>query len=286
MKKIGIILLSCLLIISCQNSSSESNTTTGKHGADETNTFDFEVEPPRTAEPPPPSVNTLEKGSKIIKNGYMKFEVSNLEIAKNKIDTILTEYSGYYENEQYNSYGNRISYSLQLRIPNTKFDSLINVVQNGVGKLNSKNINAKDVTEEYVDLNIRLDNNLAYLNQYKEILRKAKSVKEILEVQENIRRIEEEIESKKGRIKYLDDKVKYSTLNLELTELITVEFSNKPNFGRRLVNAFNNGTQFFLSFIVGLVNFWPFLLLLVFIILVKKTIFNKLKRNNKSTNNE
>jgi len=42
--------------------------------------------------------------------------------------------------------------------------------------LNAKNISLTDVTEEYVDLNIRLENNLAYLNQYKEILKKAKTI--------------------------------------------------------------------------------------------------------------
>jgi len=150
--------------------------------------------------------------------------------------------------------------------------------------LKSKKVTAKDVTEEYVDLNIRLDNNLAYLNQYKEILRKASSVKEILEVQEKIRNIEEEIESKKGRLKYLDDKVKYSTLNLEITELITSEISNDLNFGRRISNAFNNGIQAFLSFVIGLVNLWPFIILLVLIYWGRKPILNKIRKRNTPPN--
>ncbi|NRB63769.1 MAG: DUF4349 domain-containing protein [Saprospiraceae bacterium] len=283
MSKIGITLLSCLLITSCQNQYSESDSTMGKYqnheGALQLDD-EIEIEPPRTNEPPPPPEFILEKGSKIIKNGYAKFEVHKLDVAKKEVDTILRRYSGYYENEQYNSYGNRVSYSLLIRIPSAKFDTLINTVEQGLGKLISKNITAKDVTEEYVDLNIRLDNNLAYLNQYKEILGKAKSVKEIIEVQEKIRRIEEEIESKKGRIKYLDDKVKYSTLTLEITELITTEISETPRFGRRLINAFNNGVQSFLSFIVGLVNLWPYLILFVLLFLVRKPILNKIRRKN------
>lgn len=283
MSKIGIVLWSCLLIFSCQNQMSESNSTIGKYQTpDDALAYEeeIEVEPPRSAEAPAPSEFTLEKGSKIIKNGFMKFEVSKLEIAKSKIDTILRECNGYYENEQFTSYGNRISYSLQLRIPNTKFDSLIHILEIGVGELKSKNINAKDVSEEYVDLTIRLENNLAYLNQYKEILKKAKSVKEILEVQEKIRRIEEEIESKKGRLKFLDDKVKYSTLNLEISELITKELSTKPNLGRRIANAFNSGVQIFLSFVIGLINFWPFILLGFLLFLGRKPILKRLKRRN------
>jgi len=266
-------------MLCCQHGSMESSADMGKyHMPEDALAIEEEFEPPRTAEPEAAPSNSLEKGSKIIKNGYMTFEVDQLEIAKSKIDTLLKSHKGYYENEQYNSYGNRVSYSLLLRIPNTNFDSLITILEQGIGQLESKNISAKDVTEEYVDLDIRLENNLAYLKQYKEILRKANSVKDILEVKEKIRRIEEEINSKKGRLKYLDDQVKYSTLNLEITELRTSDISNKPNFGRRLVNAFNNGVQLFLSFIIGVINLWPFLILGLLLFLGRKPILNLFKR--------
>lgn len=275
--------LICLILVSCHQQPSEMDLQMGKYNSENELMIDeeLEIEPPRTAEPPVPPEFTLEKGSKIIKNGSMKFEVKELEKAKNKVDSILQKCKGYYENEQYNSYGNRISYSLQLRMPSSQFDSLISAIELGVGELKSKNIKAKDVTEEYVDLNIRLENNLAYLNQYKEILKKSKSVKDILEVQEKIRRIEEEINSKKGRLKYLDDKVKFSTLNLELSELIKNNISQKPNFGRRLANAFNNGIQGFLSFIIGVVHLWPFVLLFFILIVLRKPILNKLNWRRK-----
>jgi len=283
MYKPVIILLTTLLITSCSNGyqTTASDSNLGNSLALEEAIMiedEMEMEAPRTAEPQEPPQFTLEKGTKIIKNGYMNFEVTKLEQAKSKVDTLLNNIDGYYENEQYNSYGNRISYSLQLRIPNAQFDSIIYVIEYNVGEMKSKNITAKDVTEEYVDLNIRLENNLAYLTQYKEILRQAKSVKDILEVQEKIRKIEEEINSRKGRLKYLDDKVKYSTLNLELTELITNTISYRQSFGRRLVNAFNNGVQGFLSFIVGLVNLWPFVIIVLLLFLGRRPIVNRLRR--------
>jgi len=277
------IILACLTLMGCGHDSSESNLEMGKyHTPDNALALEeeIEMEAPRTTERLAPSEFSLEKGSKIIKNGSMNFEVTKLEVAKNKVDEILKRYDGYYENEQYNAYGNRISYALQLRIPNTNFDSLIYIIEKGIGEMKSKNIRAKDVTEEYVDLNIRLENNNAYLNQYKEILTKAKSIKEILEVREKIRRIEEEINSKKGRLKFLDDKVKYSTLNLEISELLTAEISKKPKFGIRLAHAFNNGVQSFLSFFIGLVSLWPFVILLMLLFVGRKPILNMLSRKN------
>ena len=283
MKRLLFILFTCFLAFSCHNSQSEQELSMGKyHIPDEAITLDedIEIEPPRTAEPTISPANVQEKGSKIIKTGTMNFEVNKLDKAKIRTDSLIKSVNGYYENELYNSYGNRNTYSLKIRIPNIQFDTLIQQLETGMGELKSKNINAKNVTEEYIDLNIRLENNLAYLQQYQLILRKAKTIKEILNVQEKIRRIEEEIESKKGRLKYLDSNVKYSTLHLEITELITKQLSNQPNFGRRILNAFNSGIKAFLSFIVGLVNIWPFILLVIFLFFLRKPIMNKFKRGN------
>ncbi len=234
----------------------------------------IEIEPPRTAEPSPPPEFDLEKGSKIIKIGGMTFEVPDLNRSKRKIDSLISEYKSYYENEQYNSYGDRISYSLLIRIPSERFDSLVNEFENGVGRLLTKNLNSRDVTEEYIDLKIRLDNNLLYLSQYREILKRAGSIKDILEVQEKIRRIEEEIESKKGRIQFFDDKVNYSTLNLEISELISPGLLIQPSFVRKMTNAFQNGIDGFLGFILVLVNLWPFLILGFLLVTFRKRLIN------------
>src|SRR5690606_13893776 len=113
-------------------------------------------------------------------NGNISFDVSDLEASKHRMDTLLGRFDAYYENEQYDASGNRISYALLIRVPNDKFDPLLTSLEKGFGKLTSKSINVDDVSEEYVDISIRLENNLQYLNQYKEILKQAKSIKDIL----------------------------------------------------------------------------------------------------------
>ena len=241
------------------------------HGKSETS--GLSTDPPRTQKSPSPPEFSLDKGSKIIKNGFMRFEVTNLEEVKVRIDNLVKSANAYYENEKYNAYRDRNSYLLTLRIPSQRFDSLVQVMEDGVGSLKEKRIDAKDVTEEYVDLNIRLDNNLAYLERYKAILAKAKTVEEVLEVQETIRGIEEEIESKKGRIRFLDDQVSYSTLDLNITELVESSVSNKPNFFIRLGNAFKSGVKGFLDFVIGMVYIWPFWLLVVLLFLIRKKIY-------------
>lgn len=232
---------------------------------------EFEQEPPRSAQPtaPPAPDYNLEKGSKIIRSGNMHFEVGDLTKAKQKVDGYVKSLDGYYEDESYQEYGHRNQYHLKIRLPSERFDSLLTLLEAGVAGLKVKNITANDVTEQYVDLKIRLDNKLAALDQYRSILKKAKSVTEVLEVQERIRRLEEEIESKKGRLRFLEDKVRFAELRLDLSQLIERPLTNTPSFGLRLKNAFINGVSGFLSFIVGMVNVWPFLLLLLILLLAR-----------------
>ena len=175
-----------------------------------------------------------------------------------------------------------MNYNLRIRVQGDKFDSLLALLEEGVGELKVKNISAKDVTEEYVDLKIRLGNKLAVLAQYKVILQKAISIEEILEVNEKIRRLEEEIESKKGRIRFLDDRVSYSELNLRLSQKYEIVLASAPGFGSRVGEAFMSGFNGFLSFVVGLVYVWPFILLIFLSYCFSRFIKNNIRSILKS----
>lgn len=254
-----------LVALSCQNERTPKQNRDLGRKIIPTEAMDFqeeiEMEPPRSSEPAPPY--TLDKGSKIIRSGNLQYEVDDLYTSKARVDQIIRSLGAYYEDESYREYGGTNKYDLQIRLPGSKFDSLITLLEQGVGELKVKSLTANDVTEEYVDLKIRLDNKLAVLAQYKSILKKATSIEEILIVNEKIRRLEEEIESKKGRIRFLDDRVLYAQLHLELTQKVEVVLASTPSYGSRLSKAFMSGIHGFMNFVVGIVYVWPFLLWIV-----------------------
>ena len=198
---------------------------------------------------------------KIIKNGTVEYEVSGLENAKTELDKLLATHQAYYENENFNAYGDRQSYTLVVRVPSSGFDGLLNQMNKDLGQLVSKTVQVDDVTESYYDVKMRMDSELAYLEQYRAILKKAVSIKDILEIQEKIRVIEEEIESKKGRLRYLDDRADFSTLNVTLFE-VRKQSSSSPNFLRRISNAFQGGINLMGNLFIAMVTLWPVLLLI------------------------
>jgi hypothetical protein len=129
----------------------------------------------------------------------------------------------------------------------------------------NKSIQARDVTEEYIDLETRMTNKRSYLEQYRQLLKTSKTTEDILKVSERMREIEEELESVQGRLRYLSDQVTLSTLELQLYH--TRDYVYKPDrrldFLERFKESLSDGWYGFVSFLLLVVRLWPFALLLI-----------------------
>ena len=209
----------------------------------------------------PQSVHTDKK--KIIRDGSMTIKSRNIEASKTKIDSLVKSLQGYYEQDILENRSDNIAYDIKIRVPSANFDRLIAIIQNGNDEIEHKNITTRDVTEEYIDLQSRLTSKEAYLKRYREILSKATNIKDILEIEKNIRIIQEEIESANGRLKYLGDQVTFSTLSVRLYQPKEYIYNppQKDNFIQRILKALDNGWSIILDVIVGLFTLWPILLL-------------------------
>lgn len=200
---------------------------------------------------------------KVIKNGDMTIDVSDIKTAQEKVQNSIKSNKAYIQNERYFNTETQTSVSMEIRIPNQNFDQLINSFSDGIGSIAEKRIRVQDVTEEYTDVSIRLKNKLAYLEKYRDLLKRSASTKDLLEIQEKIRGLEEEIESSEGRLRYIDDQVNYSTLNLTLNkEKPRNTATSKIDFGSRFIDSLANGWNIFISFFLGIISLWPFLLII------------------------
>lgn len=87
-----------------------------------------------------------------------------------------------------------------------------------LGKVLDKNMNAQDVSEEFLDYQIRLDNAQKIRLRYLELLKKAENVEEALKVEKELERINETIELLKGRINRMNHLSELSTIRIHLKE--------------------------------------------------------------------
>ncbi len=219
---------------------------------------------------------------KIIKDGRMGIHVQKLEKTKHRVDTLVDWYHGYYAKEDFSNTSYQSEYTLKIRIPASDYDLFIASLESGDGEINYKNINARDVTEEFIDLEARLENKRGYLKQYTALLKKANTIKEILDIEEKVRGIEEEIESTEGRLKYLSDLVAYSTLELTLSKDKDFRFSpgQRDKFGERLKQSVSKGWYGFIDFLLFVIKIWPFWFILAAVWYLWKKF--RRKKKNKS----
>lgn len=87
-----------------------------------------------------------------------------------------------------------------------------------LGKVTSKNMYGEDVTDQYADFGIRLENAEKARLRYLELLEKAENVQSALLVEKELERLNETIELLKGQMNRIDHLAAYSTITVYITE--------------------------------------------------------------------
>jgi hypothetical protein len=202
---------------------------------------------------------------KIIKTGYLNIKSSNIYHSKSSFDKILKKVDGYYELEKLYSDDNSSIYDLTIRVPSANFEKLLYEIESGKNEITDKNISGNDVTEEFYDLETRLVSKHEYLKRYRAILTKANTIEEILLIEEKIREIEEEIDSKEGRLKFLKDQIGFSTLSIHLFDKKVqkiIEYK-EDGFFTKAGNSISNGLNSILNLILWLISIWPYIFIVI-----------------------
>lgn len=270
MKKGLIILVVSVLLIACKDNNNVERTMT--LGGSEIHSFAADKKMVASRQN---QVNQQKKmpnetniSRKLIKNGHIVFETENLVRTKNNIILLVNNYKGYIASDSQNEYNNRINYRLNIRIPVQSFDSIVSKISKEVITLDSKEISISDVTAEFLDIESRLKNKKELENKYLQILKKANNVKDILDVERELGKLREDIEATEGRLKYLQNQVSFSTLNITFYKKTSLD----SNFFTQIKEAFSNGFEKGKAFFVWFISTWPFLILIliVWVILRKK----------------
>jgi hypothetical protein len=195
---------------------------------------------------------------KLIKNGTLNFEVEDIVQAKSEVTKISTAVNAYVSSEDQTNFDDRVQYNQIIRVPASHFEELVTKIEALAIKIENKNINSQDVTEEFIDIEARLKTKKDLENRYREILKQAKTVAEIISIESQIANVRGEIESMEGRLNFLKSQVSLSTLTLTYYEKVGTNFGFVSKFSQSLSSGWDN----LLSFLVGLASVWPFLIIL------------------------
>lgn len=217
----------------------------------------------------PPQTDVLQTGNpqpdwdkKIIKTANITLELDDYKIYNSLLHGSIKKFGAYIASEEQAQTDERIENAVTIKVPVAQFENLVNTFSGNGIKIVSKRIASEDVTAEVVDTKARIDAKKQVRARYLELLKQAKNMEEILQVQNEINDIQVDLETADGRVKYLVNQAAYSTVHLVYYQYINgaTGYNRQPGFFTSLKEAFYNGGKLVSMFFIFLVAIWPVLL--------------------------
>jgi hypothetical protein len=106
--------------------------------------------------------------------------------------------------------------NLTMRVPSASFDDAINALKSLDGTVIQSSVDAKDVTDQLVDIDARLVALRAEETRYLQLFTSAKTVDEMLKVQMALSQLRQQIEQLAAAQKSTKDRVAFSTISLSV----------------------------------------------------------------------
>jgi len=178
----------------------------------------------------------------VIRTATASVEVDSLEPAIAQVKDLATRLGGYVANSGIDAGKKRLRQaSMEVKIPAARFDDVVTGLT-PIGKLETINVSAQDVGEEYVDVTARMENARRLESRFIGLLgTRTGRLKDVLDVEQALARVREEIERFEGRMRYLRAHTAMSTLNVTVHEpLPVVGSAGRSVMGEAVRQAWRN----------------------------------------------
>jgi hypothetical protein len=106
--------------------------------------------------------------------------------------------------------------TVTIRVPAERFEEVMDKLKAGAARVNNEQVSSRDVTEEFVDTDARLRNLRATEERYLTLLQQARSVEDILKVEQQLSNIRGQIEQLQGRLQFLQRSAETSLITVEI----------------------------------------------------------------------
>ena len=118
--------------------------------------------------------------------------------------------------------GENRSALLTVRVPADRFDEALRQIKLLEGEVQNSSVDAKDVTDQFTDLQARLVAKQAEEQRYLQLFPQAKTVDETLKIDAALGNVRMQIEQLQGQINLIKSRTEYSTITMSIAPLVTV----------------------------------------------------------------
>ena len=182
--------------------------------------------------------------------------------------------------------------NLTIRVPAEKLNDTLAFIESLTSDpakyVSNKMIHGVDITSDYVDTNSRLTSLEKTLTKLYEILETAENAEEALEVYNEIARVESDIEVYKGQIKYMEESVALSSIDVVIASIrpAPIQTFSSWNIGDVIKDAFESlldgGKSVIEAIIYFIIVVIPILILIAIPVVLVIFIIRKVIRDRKA----
>lgn len=171
----------------------------------------------------------------IVYTGSVSLQVNDTADTVNKITELLKGVNGYISSKSLSAYGkDKQRGTIAIRIPAAALDATVAQIKALGVKVLNENQSSDDVTEEYTDLDARRKNLEVYEVELQKLLdtvrERTGKAEDILAVYNQLTEVRGQIESIKGRQRYLENTSTLATYTIELVPVEEVVVEGTPGW--------------------------------------------------------
>lgn len=171
-----------------------------------------------------------------------------------------------------------------IRVPSNRFDEALTTIKDGVGQVLRENVSGQDVTQEYTDLQSRLNNLLETEAGLQRIMDEATKTEDILQVYNQLTYIREQIEVIKGRMQYFEQSASFSLINVnimadEAVQPLSIGGWQPAGVARDAIQALINTFKVIANAVIWLgIYVLPLAILLYILFLIGRAVYRVIAR--------
>ncbi|MDE2802508.1 MAG: DUF4349 domain-containing protein [Chloroflexota bacterium] len=152
---------------------------------------------------------------KIISTGNITVEVEDVESAVTAVEAFVDSVGGYVEVLSRSGGDEFERASITIRVPQGQFASAYDRIRQ-LGEVLNEHQGSEDVSEQFIDLEARLNSAKREEQSFLSLLGRANTVSDVLTIERELARVRSDIERYQGQLDFLSRRVDLSTIWVEL----------------------------------------------------------------------
>jgi len=188
---------------------------------------------------------------KVIKNGQVELRVER-DTFGDSVDEVMLlarRFGGSVQSTAIDDSGDGRG-TVIVRVPSDRFEDALTELRD-IGRIESQFVDTQDVTDEFVDLEARIRNARTAERVLLNLMNEATNIADTIRVQNQLERVQENIERMRGRLRVLEDQTSFSTLAVDVVE----EGAPKedPDEAGTLIKAWRDAVDGFMGVVSGVI---------------------------------